>query len=306
MKKFLGIEIGGTKLQIVSGDANGRIDHRFLYTVNREEGAQGICHHIAEALQYWKDDQIDGIGVGFGGPVDRSAGSVWTSYHINGWSGFNFSDWLWQLAGAPVVLENDANVAALGEARYGAGKDDSIVFYVTLGSGVGGGLVIDQKIYHGVVPGEAEFGHVRLDKTGRTVQSSCSGWSVNNKIREVAAAYPESVIAQLTSGITGDEAKILLQAIEKHDPHAMHIINETADDLAYGLSHVVHLFHPSVIILGGGLSLVGEPLRVAVAQRMSNYIMDAFQPAPAVRLSALKTDAVPIGALVLASQQTTL
>jgi glucokinase len=148
-------------------------------------------------LQHWKGQPLDGIGVGFGGPVDRRNNTIWTSYHIEGWTGFALADWLTGLTGAPVVIENDANVAALGEARYGAGKDHEIVFYVTLGSGVGGGLVINQKLYHGVSPGEGEFGHIRLDKSGRIVQSSCSGWAVNEKIRSAAAANPGSELALL-------------------------------------------------------------------------------------------------------------
>lgn len=306
MKKFLGIEIGGTKLQIAAGNEHAEIDHRFYYAIDRIEGAAGIQRSIEEALQHWKNDQLSGIGVGFGGPVDRSAGSVWTSYHVGGWSGFGLRDWLTNLTGVPVVIENDANVAALGEAIHGSGNKDHIVFYATLGSGVGGGLVIDQKIYHGVSPGENEFGHLRLDKTGRTVQSSCSGWAINEKIRTAAANDPNSKLALLSKDVTGAEAKILLKAIEQQDARALEIFHETIDDLSFGLSHIVHLFHPNMIVLGGGFSLVGEPLRKAVEERLLNYLMDAFQPGPAIRLSTLKEDAVPVGALVLAQQQINL
>lgn len=300
MKKFLSIEIGGTKLQVVSGDEDARIDHRIFYTVDPAEGAAGIRRRIEEALLYWKGEQLDGIGVGFGGPVDRDKGTAWTSYHVGGWSGFALTEWLEEVSGAPVKIENDANAAALAEALYGAGREDRIVFYVTLGSGVGGGLVIDRQVYHSQSPGETEFGHLRLDKTGRTLESSCSGWSVNEKIRKAAAAHPGSELATLAREMPGMEAKILMESVNKKDPYASRIFRDTMDDLAFGLSHVVHLFHPNMIVLGGGLSLIGEPLVAEVSARLPPYLMDAFQPGPKIRLSALKQDAVPVGSLALA------
>jgi glucokinase len=302
-KTFLGIEIGGTKLQIVSGDQYGRIERRQRYRVEASEGAAGIRRCIEEALLEWKGALLSGVGVGFGGPVDRATGSAWTSYHIGGWAGFGIKDWLTDLTGAPVVVENDANVAALGEAMAGSGQGVPVVYYVTLGSGVGGGLVIGQEMYHGIAPGENELGHLRLDKGGRTLESACSGWSVNIKIREQAAKHPESMLARLAETEPGAEAKILMAAVDTKDAGAIEIFRQTTDDLAFGLSHVVHLFHPAMIILGGGFSLAGKPLRDAVAQALPGYLMDAFRPGPDIRLSALKEDAVPVGALILAARQ---
>src|SRR5204862_256234 len=128
------------------------------------------------------------------------------------------------------------------------------VFYVTLGSGVGGGLVVDGGIYHGATPGESEIGHVRLDRNGATVESCCSGWAVDAKIRSLSTSDPAGVLAQLLRNEPGAEAKHLRSALQQNDPIAHRIITETAEDLAFGLSHTVHLFHPQIIILGGGLS----------------------------------------------------
>src|SRR5690606_16018329 len=108
---------------------------------------------------------------------------ILTSYQVEGWGDFVLQDWLEKKTRIPVWIDNDANIAALGEALHGAGKDVKRVFYITLGSGVGAGFVIDKKIYHGSRNSEAEFGHIRLDKTGRTVESSCSGWAVDGKVR---------------------------------------------------------------------------------------------------------------------------
>jgi len=301
-KKYLGIEIGGTKLQLVLGDSKARIIERFRFVVDRVAGADGIRKHIAETVKNLRPEKLSAIGVGFGGPVDRSTGKVWGSYQIKGWSGFAIKDWLEDISGVSVAVDNDANVAAFGEALYGSGKEYSNILYITIGSGVGSGLVVNKEIYHGDLPGEAEMGHIRLDKAGRTIESSCSGWAVDKKVRDHASIYPDSLLAKLIPENRRAEAKALAEAIRLNDNEAIKILNETCDDLAFGISHAVHLLHPETIILGGGLPLMGEPLRKLLEQKLSTYIMDAFQPGPLMQLSSLKEDAVPIGALALAMQ----
>ncbi len=301
-KTYLGIEIGGTKLQLVIGDENARILQRFRFVVDRYAGAEKIRQLIAETLASVDTENIAAIGVGYGGPIDRHAGKVIASYQIGGWAGFPLKEWLGDLSGIPAVVDNDANVAAFGEAILGAGRDYQNVFYITLGSGVGSGIVLNKAIYHGAFPGEAEMGHIRLDKTGRTVESSCSGWAVDKKIRDIAGEHPGGKLAKLVQTGGAPEARWLAEALNQNDPLAIKILDETCDDLAFGISHAVHLVHPETIILGGGLSLVGEPLRNLVVQKLSGYLMDVFQPGPWVQLSLLKEDAVPIGALLLAIQ----
>jgi glucokinase len=300
MQLFAGIEIGGTKLQLVTGDETGKIVERRKLGVDAREGAQGIRKQIEKTLPgLLASHKPQAIGVGFGGPVDWRTGTICRSHQIEGWSEFDLAGWLRQLTATPVFVDNDANVAALGEARHGAGVGFNPVFYVTLGSGVGGGLVVNESIYHGSVPGEAEIGHVRLDRNGTTVESRCSGWAVDARIRESAKKEPMSVLAQKL-GSTPGESKYLAAALGKGDSLALRILAEIAEDLAFGLSHVVHLFHPAIIIIGGGLSGVGEPLRVTVQNKLRQFIMEVFAPGPAVQLAKLGEDAVPIGALELA------
>jgi glucokinase len=126
------------------------------------------------------------------------------------------------------------------------------------------------------------------------------------KIRNLKMERPDNLLSQLAKGSQRGEAKHLGAALAQDNPEAKWILHETAEDLAFGLSHVVHLFHPQVIVLGGGLSLLGEPLRLAVAEALPRFIMEAFLPAPAVRLAALREDAVPIGALELARMAVTV
>ncbi len=210
--------------------------------------------------------------------------------------------WLHGLTGKPVRIDNDANMGSLGEASRGAGAGFNPVFYVTLGSGVGGGLVVDGKIYHGAKPGEAEIGHVRLDRQGTTVESRCSGWAVDAKIRRLKASGSASRLCQLAGSSVGGEARRLARALQEKDSAAQLILRETAEDLAFGLSHVAHLFHPEVIVLGGGLSLLGEPLRASVAEALPAFVMEAFAGGPQIRLAALGEDAVPMGCLIAAQQ----
>src|SRR5882724_1346446 len=306
---LFGIEIGGTKLQIAAqaaaGQAGAKIIQRHRLIVDPARGAHGIRRQIEATLeQMLRALKPAAVGVGFGGPVDWKTGMICRSHQIEGWSGFDLAGWLENLVHAPVLVDNDANMAALGEAIHGAGMGANPVFYVTLGSGVGGGLVVDGRIYHGATPGEAEIGHVRLDRTGTTVESRCSGWAVDAKIRALKSSDPASVLCKLMgSEKAGGEARHLAAALQQNDSAAKRILQETAEDLAFGLSHVVHLFHPEVIILGGGLSLVGEPLRVAVADALRAFVMEAFAPGLRICLSALAEDVVLAGAFELARER---
>lgn len=300
--RVLGIEIGGTKLQIVSG-STGQIRTRWRAAVDRAAGGAGICRQLQSGLaDLLAAHPAEAVGVGFGGPVDWRAGRVRCSHQIAGWEDFPLSAWLAKETGLPVLLENDANIACLGESVYGAATGRSPAFYFNLGSGVGGGLAINQKIYHGVPPGEAEFGHLRLDRSGATVEQRCSGWSIDQRIRQMARQSGGWLAKALPPTTHGAEAALLSEAIAHDDSVAVTILSELADDLAYALSHVVHLLHPAVIVVGGGLSLIGEPLRAAIADALPKYIMAAFAPGPPVMLAALGEDAVPIGAMELAEQ----
>ncbi|MBD2704563.1 ROK family protein [Spirosoma sp. BT702] len=305
----LGIEIGGTKLQLITGDMTGQITQRFRYAVDPEQGADGILTQIASTIEQLPEPP-QAIGVGFGGPVDWQTGRIATSHQIGGWSGFEMVNWLQQQApGAHVRVENDANVAALGEARRGVAVGFRHVFYVTLGSGVGGGMVVDRHLYHGALPGESEIGHLWLvppsaNSDGQTIEQTISGWAIDKQIRELLPQLPEdsalkkAVLQSHTEGSIGKEARFLHPAYEASDPAARMLIEQIGSVLALGLSHVVHLFHPDAIVLGGGLSMIGEPLRAAVRQALPKFVMKAFPP-PLVLLAKLGEDAVPVGALEL-------
>lgn len=300
-QKFIGIEIGGTKLQLVRGDSCAAIEQSIRYSVDVANGAEGIREKLKEGIEkLCLDNYIDAVGVGFGGPVDWKTGIVQVSHQVQGWANFNIVNWLHELTGKPIWVDNDANIAALAEAIHGSGKGYDKVFYITIGSGIGGGMVINEKIYHGRIPGEAEIGHLRLDKNGITLESKCSGWAVNKKAKEYIQLNPSGRLSQLAINNSVPEAMLLRPALEENDHAAKQVINEVADDVAFALSHVVHLFHPDIIVIGGGLSLLGDHLKLPIKERLPFYLMKAFLPSPLVEIASLGENAVPVGALELA------
>lgn len=302
-RSLIGIEIGATKLQLVAGDSQGTLAERVVRKVDLAKGALGIRQQIErELLSLVRRCDPDCIGVGFGGPVDSRRGVIHTSHQVRGWDGFPLKAWIQRLTGCPAVVENDSNTAALAEARIGAGEGLNPVFYCNMGSGVGGGLIVDGHIYRGSPPGEAEFGHLLLDRSGAVVESRCSGWALNERVRTLAGRLSpsESVLGELVSQSPGHEARYLPTALDAQDHFAEALLREFAADVALGLSHVVHLLSPEVIVIGGGVAQIGEPLRQAVETSLRPLVMLAPAPRPAVRIAAHLQDSVPIGSLLLA------
>ena len=161
---FLGIEIGGTKLQLGLGLGEGRIIHLWRDAVDVAAGGEGIRRRIVTAVPELLAQagvslrQIHGISVGFGGPVDDATQSTIKSHQIDGWDSIPLSAWLTEQFGLPAALGNDADVAGLAEALFGAGQGLSPIFYITIGSGIGGGLIVNGEIYRGSGRGAAEIG----------------------------------------------------------------------------------------------------------------------------------------------------
>lgn len=300
---LLGIEIGGTKLQLAISAEPGRVDELARLDVG-PGGAAGIRAAIESVLPILLDGRrVRAAAIGFGGPVDRATGTVATSHQVGGWDDFPLADWLSRLVGnAPVAIENDSNAAALGEAIHGAGRGCDPVFYFNAGTGIGGGLVVGGRLYHARPPGEVEFGHLRLDRAGTTLEDRCAGVAVDRLVREAVARDPTSILAERVRSQPhpGGEARHLGPAADADDPAAIALLASVGDDISWALSHAVHLLHPQVIVFGGGLSLVGSRLIGVISERLRTYTMRAFHPVPMIRPAGLAELAVPIGALELA------
>jgi glucokinase len=309
----IGIEIGGTKLQSAVVTSAGRVLHRRIDRIDPAAAATGICTslsaQLAALLAAPLPDGLDlaAVGIGFGGPVDRTRGRVATSFHVAGWGRFPLADWVREQlpdgrASLPVLIENDANAAALGEALVGAGAGSRSVFYTNAGSGIGAGLVIDGVLFHARDRGEMELGHLRLRPGPDILESLASGWALDRRIRDHVQARPAGDLARAAGSAAAASARLLHRAVASGDAAATAILDDAAGHYAHALSHVVHLLDPDVIVLGGGVAEIGAPWRDAVARQLAPLLMETMLPAPPVRLAALGADVVPVGAALAALQ----
>ena len=305
----IGIEIGGTKLQSAVVGRQGDVLVRRSDRVEAAGGAErlraALATQLASLLAAWRGDprheEISAAGVGFGGPVDRERGVVAASFHVEGWHGFPLRDWLeGELGGLPVLLENDTNAAAFAEATLGAGRGERRVFYTNSGSGIGGGSVVDGLLYRSRGPGEMELGHLRLGPEGGILEDVASGWAIDRRAREEAAARPQGAIAVL-AGSAPATARQVAAAAAAGDEAARGILDAAARHYALALSHAVHLLNPDVIVLGGGVAEIGPAWRDRVATFLAVFLMETLRPGPDVRLAALGQDVVPVGAALLAA-----
>lgn len=263
---YLGIEIGGTKLQLGLGSGNGTLSGLWRGTVDPTSGGEGIRRQIIAAIPDLLSTagcsatDLRGVGVGFGGPTDDDTQTVIKSHHVTGWDGFPLANWLSEAVGLPAVICNDADVAGLAEALFGAGRGLSPVFYITVGSGIGGGLVIDGQVYRGVGKGAAEIGHLRpvypllMSSHDGILEDYAAGWG----------------IARRAGGrMTG---KMVVEAAQTGESVACQLLDEAVQALAEGICSVVKLLCPRRVVIGGGVSLAGDdlffkPLRRYVAER---------------------------------------
>src|SRR5947209_5841741 len=236
---FLGIEIGGTKLQLGLGRGDGELRGLWRGTVDVAAGGDGIRRQIVAAVPELlasanvKREELKGVGVGFGGPVDDATRSVIKSHQIAGWDGFPLADWLGDALGLPAVLGNDADVAGLAEALFGAGKGRSPILYMTIGSGIGGGLNLNGEIHRGTGRGAAEIGHLKVrdprtaDGRLETLENIASGWAIGRYARECVAADPAggAKLTELVGGPANIAAGTVGEAAAAGDPMAIQILN---------------------------------------------------------------------------------
>jgi glucokinase len=317
---WFGIEIGGTKLQLGVGPDDGVLRGLWRGTVDVDAGPEGIRRQITAAVpELLAGSGIDrgelrGVGVGFGGPVDDATHTVIKSHQIDGWDDFPLADWITELIGLQTVLGNDADVAGLAEALHGAGKGLSPIFYVTIGSGIGGGLIINGEIYRGCGRGAAEIGHLRIvlperyeDKAPISpLETYSSGWGIAGQARFGVRIGGDMEVIQRLAGDGPITAETVAQAAAEGDRIALNILDEAWDALAEGVCHVITLLCPRRIVIGGGVSLMGEkqlfePLRRRVAERVFEPFAGLTEIVPA----ALGEEVVVHGAIALARQRLT-
>ncbi|MHB1424082.1 MAG: ROK family protein [Gemmataceae bacterium] len=322
---FLGIEIGGTKLQLGVGPDDGRLRGLWRGAVDGAAGPGGIRRQIVAAVPELlakagiERRELRGVGIGFGGPVDDATHTVIKSHQIEGWDNYSLADWITEVLGLPAVLGNDADVAGLAEALHGAGKGLSPIFYITIGSGIGGGFIINGEIYRGCGQGAAEIGHLRLQmhfltdpqhvfsSPPQTLEQLASGWGIAETAKQFLLVE-QPIYSILYSKIVRSNrpltAKDVAEAAGQGDAFAESLLKTSLGHLADAVCHVIALLCPRRIVIGGGLSLMGEellfqPLRRLVAER----VFKPFAGLTDIEPAALGEEVVVHGAIALARKR---
>ena len=312
---YIGIEIGGTKLQLGLGCGDGQLLGLWRGTVDVAAAGDGIRRQIVAAVPELlatakvRRDELKGSGVGFGGPVDDASRAVIKSHQIAGWDGFPLADWLGEALALPAVLGNDADVAGLAEALFGAGTGLSPILYMTIGSGIGGGLILDGQILRGTGRGAAEIGHLKVrdrrtaDGRPDALENIASGWAIGRNARECAANDPAAGagLIEQAGGADRITAQTVGELVTVGDPLAARVLGTALDALADAICAAIVLVCPRRVVIGGGVSLIGErhffePLR----ERIAGRVFPPFAGLTDVVPAALGEAVVVHGALALA------
>ena len=295
---YLGIEIGGTKLQLGLGRSDGELLGLWRGTVDASSGGEGIRQQIVAAVPELlsrsgvERQHLRGVGVGFGGPTDDETQSVIKSHHVAEWDGFPLAKWVTELLDLPAVICNDADVAGLAEARFGAGKGLTPVFYITVGTGIGGGLILDGVIYRGAGKGAAEIGHLLVPSSSgpsdvQILEHFASGWGIEARAARIGG-MPAT-------------AKAIAAAARQGDPNAIRVLDEAVAALAFAIRQLIPLVCPRRVVIGGGVSLMGEDLFFEPLRRkLDERPFAAFAGLTDVVPAALGEEVVVHGALALA------
>lgn len=307
-----GVDLGGTKILSAIATPDGRILARDRRPTEAEEGPAPVFSRIVESLRQalteagGRAGDLIGIGVAVPGPVDQRRGVVTDPPNLPGWRDVPIGRWLRDALKVPTVLENDANAAALGEHRYGAGRGSRHMIYLTVSTGIGGGIIIDRKLYRGASGAAGELGHVIIDADGP--QCSCGAHGCLEALasgtalaRDGAALIARGEAPRLAE-IIGQgpvTAEAVAEAARAGDPAAARLIAQAGHYLGLGLTSFVNIFNPQVIVIGGGVAKIGRPFLEPAEAVMRKL---AFPQAVAdVRLetAALGDDAGVQGAISL-------
>jgi glucokinase len=277
---ILAIDIGGTKFAMAVFDG-ARMVRRESRATDAQGGRDWMLEQIREIARGWRRDlRFERCGIGFGGPVDFAAQRVVLSTHVGGWRDFDLCGFVRDLAGAPAVMDNDANAGALGEAEYGAGKSCSPLFYMTLSTGIGGGIYEDGRVWRGADSYAGEIGHLTIRPDGPECLCGARG------------CFERLCCGLWLERDYGQPARELLQDAQ--------FVSRYVVDLALGLKAAIMLLNPQRIVIGGGISKAGDrlfvPLRAELRRQITSWSAARIDVVPA----ALGDDSVLYGALALA------
>ena len=306
-----GVDIGGTKISIAVARIAGDIIAKRQIPTNSGSGpdpALAAITNVLNELITQTSQPLRAIGVGSPAPLDVDKGLILSPSNLRSWVKFPVLELLRERFGTLVALENDANAAALGEHIYGAGRGCENVLYVTVSTGVGGGLIINGQLYRGVATGAGEIGHTIVQPDG--VRCNCgsigcletvsSGHHIARRVRERIGGGEPSLIRNMVTGLEDITARVVLEAVEAEDPLAREVWEEACRYLSIGIANAVSLFAPDLVIVGGGVASAGDLLFDNLRRQVPSFV--SMIPSEMIRIvpAELGTDSGVYGAVALA------
>jgi glucokinase len=309
-KRYVGVDLGGTNLKLGLVSAEGELLLRHSAATEADRGPDHVLARIADAVRALCDAapigiaDVSAVGLGAPGPVDWKAGVVVFAPNLSGWRDVPARDRLHQNLDRPVVLENDANAAAYGEFRCGAGRDVRNLVLLTLGTGIGGGIVLDGCLFRGTTDTGAELGHMVIRHGGRKcgcgnrgcLEAYASATAVVARMGERIKAGESSALA-LTRDFT---CRDVFEAAQKGDALAKRIVEETADYLAAGITSILHILNPERVVLTGGMMGAGDEFLNEVRRRVRQSAFERASSTCEICWSTLGGEAGILGAALAA------
>lgn len=317
-KKIIGIDLGGTTTKFAILNQEGEVQNKWSIETDISENGEKIVPNIIESIKHhlelYKLTTEDFLGIGMGSPgtVDKDNGTVIGAYNLN-WKTLQLiRKQIQEGTGLPFFIDNDANVAALGEQWVGAGNQEPDVVFITLGTGVGGGLISDGRLLHGALGAAGEIGHVTIEPNG--YQCTCgkkgcleqytSATGVVRMARDMSEEYAgqSDLKYQIDDGqeIT---AKLVFDLAKENDSFATMVVDRAAFYLGLALGNVANLLNPSTIVLGGGVSRAGSFLADKVEKELQNITFPTIREITKVKIAELGNDAGVIGAASLVQKE---
>ncbi|HHU3851387.1 TPA: ROK family glucokinase [Streptococcus agalactiae] len=318
-KKLLGIDLGGTTIKFGILTLEGEVQEKWAIETNTLENGRHIVSDIVESLKHrlslyglTKDDFL-GIGMGSPGAVDRTSKTVTGAFNLNWADTQEVDSVIEKEVGIPFFIDNDANVAALGERWVGAGANNPDVVFVTLGTGVGGGVIADGNLIHGVAGAGGEIGHMIVDpENGFTctcgnkgcLETVASATGVVRVARQLAEQYEGSsaIKAAIDNGDTVTSKDIFIAA-EDGDKFANSVVERVSRYLGLAAANISNILNPDSVVIGGGVSAAGEFLRSRVEKYFVTFAFPQVKKSTKIKIAELGNDAGIIGAASLANQQ---
>ncbi len=308
----VGIDIGGTKVLGGVVDETGAIISRARRDTPAEGGV-ALTQAIADvALELMKDSEIESVGVSVAGFISADRKTILATPNIKDWNGVNLDYELTSRIGLPVVVENDANSAAWGEFKFGAGRGKENILMLTVGTGVGGGIVVNSNLHRGSFGIAAEIGHLRIVPNGLLCGCGAygcfeqygSGTALLRHAREAIQAHPDRASKILNRGdgsIEGVNGTAITEAARDGDELALSIFETTGDYLGAGIASLAVILDPEAVVIGGGVIDAGDILLNPIRSSVDKYMPFAGKhPHPQIVAAHLGNEAGLVGVADLA------